>query len=979
MSPSAGSVLYYSNNDVPETWTEETARFKLTIINSLAGRVRMFEAIIADPKNVKEAIYTPYRRVKIVEKTSSSIIFLGRAEVSDPFYSNDYGQCLKVLCCDYLRELFDRILNSDYSGSPLKRSALINQIITDYSYAGNLTTNIEASGSSDTVAKDYTKCDKAPVQVIEELAQEDFWTDENWSAAWRWNAASWDNNTTEANSAGGIPFPFLSATGQYFYLGQASNPFLGAEFDLSTFGSYGAQTWQYWNGSSWSNLTISQSYNFTADGTVRWDLPTDWAKRSFSAGDPHTLAPPDGTSRYWVRLSIASVATIAYVYQIKCIRGCGYDYYVDDSQVFQYFRRGSKPSGGPSASGLIIQFSTTETASIRAMLHDYSFCDAPKELITRVTVRGKAGDGTDQSYTATNSTLEVTYKVIKEKIEYVWGSDMDAATLLTYCTNRAKALLGTQAGTITRGECSIIRYPYYGVGKTLVNVGDLVRIKCSLKSIDEDFIILEIKYEEPPGIARLKLISLVYGRSYSPFEFTTVLQGLRTGQDISVATARVQDLIAGTANIADASITSAKVVNLECGKVIITGATTLADWRSADQTKIDGGDIYANSITLTPLGGVVTDRMFDGSAASDNIQGWQHASDMTKIDGGDIQTRSIVADKVNLVSGNLCPSPYFVDGTFGDWIQTWGTDAWSIWTVDELEAKYALCCIAGTAVRSRGIILNLIPASPGEIYTLTARGGAMGAVGAADNRGRLQIAWRDKDGGIISEPLGAWKSGYRWYDLLPLTAKAPANTAFIQPIVSIEGRTSPIGEYVFTKIFLFRSSSLVVQGTPGGARIEMTPDAFRAYKNASDKSVEILAADGSAWFGGKLKAEEVQTDQGFIEADLVIDQDIAHTSSGAVDCTLDKGKIYTVRCRGSNQTDNAGGWGVRVRGVDSDGHYTALQNASVLSGTYETNATVTFFSGPTTGAVTPYVRFEIINLTGATKHFHGYRTISRAL
>ena len=84
--PSAGSVLYYSEGGSPEIWQEETARIKLTVLDSLVGRIRSFEALVSDPRNIKESIYTPYRRVKIVERTSSKTIFIGRVELSDPYY-----------------------------------------------------------------------------------------------------------------------------------------------------------------------------------------------------------------------------------------------------------------------------------------------------------------------------------------------------------------------------------------------------------------------------------------------------------------------------------------------------------------------------------------------------------------------------------------------------------------------------------------------------------------------------------------------------------------------------------------------------------------------------------------------------------------------------------------------------------------------------------------------------------------------------
>ena len=52
-----------------------------------------------------------------------------------------------------------------------------------------------------------------------------------------------------------------------------------------------------------------------------------------------------------------------------------------------YFPRGGRPSGGASARGLTVQYGlAAETNSARAMLPDYEFPRAPRELVTRVRV-----------------------------------------------------------------------------------------------------------------------------------------------------------------------------------------------------------------------------------------------------------------------------------------------------------------------------------------------------------------------------------------------------------------------------------------------------------------------------------------------------------------------------------------------------------------------------------------------------------------
>jgi hypothetical protein len=86
-------------------------------------------------------------------------------------------------------------------------------------------------------------------------------------------------------------------------------------------------------------------------------------------------------------------------------------------------------------------------------------------------------------------------------------------------------------------------------------------------------------------------------------------------------------------------------------------------WRHAsDFTKIDGGDIYANSIVVGGLQSGVTDLMFDSATASDNIQAWPHASDVTKIDGGDVYVGSEILVGTTTTGGKISIG----DATFGN-------------------------------------------------------------------------------------------------------------------------------------------------------------------------------------------------------------------------------------------------------------------------------------------------------------------------
>jgi len=583
-------IIYYSLGGSPELWQEETSWIKFDISDSLTARTRILTIALSDPRNISSTPYIAYKRVKVVERDTGSIVFLGRVDYSEPKYDDQYGQIILIYVSDYSRELFERKVDSNYSGldhitgsgTPTyhRRSELAAHLVADYTYPGSVITSIEQSGSTSTILKDYTKSGQSPAQIIESLASEDCWTDLTWGAAWRWTGSAWENDTAYANSTGTPTFPILSTISDYFYLGQ-NNPFLGAEYVLSGIGNYGtgAITWEYWNGSVWTvavDIGPNAPYKWAGNGKMGIQISADWTARTLVG--VHAASPPDSTSRYWLRCKAATVITPAQILQIVCSRGCGYDWYVNDAQVFQYFRRGSKPVGGPALNGLSVGLNVTETTTLRAMLGDYQFCDDPRETITRVTCYGTASSGATITGLASRSDLEAQLGIVKEKVDYVWGSNMSEAALQTYVNDRALMLLNYNSGTINRGSCKTYRYPYFGVGKTLVRVGDLIHVNITPKNINTDYLVLQVKYSEPPGTTEFQLVSMVFGRAFSPFDLTSTLQGLTSGQDISIASARIQDLVVDNAKINTCSINK-----LTAGTLGIQGliTSTGAGWASS--------------------------------------------------------------------------------------------------------------------------------------------------------------------------------------------------------------------------------------------------------------------------------------------------------------------------------------------------------------------------------------------------------------
>ena len=115
------------------------------------------------------------------------------------------------------------------------------------------------------------------------------------------------DETTDFNSAATgdvLPFPATEATGDYFAVGMAA-PFSGLRIVISTAGTVGTATWEYWNG-AWTALgnVVDDTAGFTAaPGTqhVTWDTPTDSVARSLGG---------ESVARHYVRARVTGLYTV---------------------------------------------------------------------------------------------------------------------------------------------------------------------------------------------------------------------------------------------------------------------------------------------------------------------------------------------------------------------------------------------------------------------------------------------------------------------------------------------------------------------------------------------------------------------------------------------------------------------------------------------------------------------------------------------
>ncbi|MCC7443095.1 MAG: hypothetical protein IT285_15790, partial [Bdellovibrionales bacterium] len=91
----------------------------------------------------------------------------------------------------------------------------------------------------------------------------------------------------------------FTGVGDTVYVGQLHSKFGAVRFVMSTFGdTNGNYAEEYWNGSTWSALTIADGTNeLSQNGSISFSVPSNWAKTF--AGD--SSGAPNEIDAYWVR------------------------------------------------------------------------------------------------------------------------------------------------------------------------------------------------------------------------------------------------------------------------------------------------------------------------------------------------------------------------------------------------------------------------------------------------------------------------------------------------------------------------------------------------------------------------------------------------------------------------------------------------------------------------------------------------------
>ena len=146
------------------------------------------------------------------------------------------------------------------------------------------------------------------------------------TAVWLFDssASAYVDNTIESASDGGTAFEIMAEANDRLYFG-FSRRIDALMWVLGTPGGHGVLTWEYGVSiTSWIPFAPVHDGGFgVSPEYMQWThllsaTETPWVSFAFDDVSPHPQTPPDTTSRFWIRVSAASVTTPSTVTSLVC-------------------------------------------------------------------------------------------------------------------------------------------------------------------------------------------------------------------------------------------------------------------------------------------------------------------------------------------------------------------------------------------------------------------------------------------------------------------------------------------------------------------------------------------------------------------------------------------------------------------------------------------------------------------------------------
>jgi hypothetical protein len=134
MPPFSGMLMYYENEadykgnaahdmtvttpgvDLPGKWIQEVNKRSLRLTDSMAGRVRVVELVVGNPKELVSIKYSDTfpMRICLVDPRTRHVMFLGRLDSKETYPAGDEGQYVKLVVYDLMKILQNSGGGHDY-------------------------------------------------------------------------------------------------------------------------------------------------------------------------------------------------------------------------------------------------------------------------------------------------------------------------------------------------------------------------------------------------------------------------------------------------------------------------------------------------------------------------------------------------------------------------------------------------------------------------------------------------------------------------------------------------------------------------------------------------------------------------------------------------------------------------------------------------------------------------------------------------
>ena len=539
------------------------------------------------------------------------------------------------------------------------------------------------------------------------------------------------------------------------------------------------------------------------------------------------------------------------------------------------------------------------------MYGPYEFPSYPKEIITEVFVPyDDAGVykiyGPDRIVYSAGPPivyLDEYLGVKRPKTVYTTGAKSlaDATTAAT-----AWLIQYGQATSPQKGKIQLSHYPKFvkGGDNYFVNAGHIVHIHHSLlASVDNtNMIVTEVKYSEPECISELQLLSETAGfdaenedlwsslsdqtdRSYgvaemapvSFDEFTIPAGALHTWtQPFSLSlvwSSNSQDEIAW---VTDATAGGYSLVCQDGSTFIINDGHlhvgAIPEYFYVDLTGHTSGQNIGNMLTTTDFrvaigtGHALCAVAEKGPTTDDKAcvlpAGGKHGLlNVGLLTANCVQSDTIMANSVTInklamqcVDAQIDNYNFELGNTTG-WTEAGGANA-SVQGTYVIHGSYSLKI---PVTLNHHYMYQDIPAVENEIWTAECWFDEWDGVSTIPVvNSRLYIAAIRADGVEITNsyvevvPAGATVARRQ-----SISLKMPALTKWVRiaPWVSGDGAGGSTTFWVFDDCKLIKSSQIIMQGTPGGTRIELTDSQIAGY-NGATRQFYLQASDGKAYCGG---------------------------------------------------------------------------------------------------------------------------------